>query len=232
MRNRTRGQSCGIEAVIFDLDGLLVDSEPLYFAACRDAIAWLGHDLSQEDYDLHLCGRPNVAAEEYFLGKLPRGFDRAAFRGRWLDGFRRRIESGELAAKPGAERLLAESAAGGLRRAVATGSDRADAELMLAATGLGAWIEDVVAAEDVARGKPAPDAFLEAARRVDCAPPACVALEDSPAGIRAAAAAGMRLVVVPDRIAPDPEVVCLASCAVVCADLCEAADVVAGWRRA
>lgn len=87
----------------------------------------------------------------------------------------------------------------GVPMAVASGSSRAAIEATLAVTGLDAYLPLYVSADEVAHGKPEPDVFLEAARRLGVAPESCVVLEDAVPGIRAARAAGMRCVAVPDH---------------------------------
>ena len=149
------------------------------------------------------------------------GFDLARFQGRWRVLWRQEAAGG-VPAKPGAEALHARLRAGGVPCAVATSSAQAEAALSLGGrlAGFGA----VVTGDQVANGKPAPDIYLEAARRLGVAPGDCLALEDSDTGARSALAAGMRVVVVPDLVQPSPAV--RAQALLVAASLDEAAPLV------
>jgi HAD superfamily hydrolase (TIGR01509 family) len=115
------------------------------------------------------------------------------------------VQSGLLKLKPGVLELLRDMDRAGLRRAVATSSSRSKALGHLQQAGILSRFEAVVTRDDVQRGKPHPDLFLAAAACLDVAPGACVAFEDSYNGVRAAEAAGMTVVMVPDILPPTPE---------------------------
>jgi HAD superfamily hydrolase (TIGR01509 family) len=183
-------------ALLFDMDGLMVDSEPLWWRVERGLAARHGHEWT--DAMAASCvgtGFPNTIAT------MNRNFGLAldATEGtRWLgDAFVRRV--GELALKPGCRELVAAATAAGLRLAVASSSALPVIEAVLAHFALAASFAAVVSGKMVPRPKPAPDVFLEAARRLSCEPARAVVLEDSLPGVRAARAAAMAVIAVPER---------------------------------
>ncbi len=189
------------DAVIFDMDGLIFDSEVLARDSFLTTARELGHALAAADF-LELVGRPwalNRLTLQRHLG--PDGVE--PFRLAWL-----RLYVGlrpTMALKPGVTALLDRLDALGLKRAICTSSAHADVAENLALHGLAGRFDAVVAAGDYANGKPAPDPFLRAAELLGVAPQNCLALEDSHNGVRAAAAAGMRTVMVPDLLPPTDE---------------------------
>ncbi|GAA0451694.1 HAD family hydrolase [Streptomyces stramineus] len=183
-------------AVIFDLDGTLVDSEPNYYEAGRQVLAQYGVREFTWEQHLRFIGigtretletlrreHAITAPVEELLAAKNRAYVELA--GRHTEAF--------VEMRTFVERLHAA----GVPLAVASGSSRAAIEAVLAVTGLDAQFTTLVSAEEVAHGKPAPDVFLEAARRLGAAPEQCVVVEDAPPGAEAAHRAGMRCVAVP-----------------------------------
>ncbi|MFD5799449.1 HAD family hydrolase [Streptomyces diastatochromogenes] len=186
----------GTLAVIFDLDGTLVDSEPNYYEASRQTLAehgvpgftWAEHEdyvgistletavILRERYDLH-------ATVDELLDATNR---------RYLELARTHTH-----AYPEMRKFVELLAAEAVPMAVASGSSPEALDAILAGTGLDAFLHTVVSADEVAHGKPAPDVFLEAARRLGADPADCVVLEDAAPGAAAAHAAGMRCIAVP-----------------------------------
>ncbi|GGJ23052.1 HAD family hydrolase [Neoroseomonas lacus] len=185
--------------VVFDMDGLLFDTEALYRDAARDAAAEAGRDLPDAVF-LSLIGGSAPDNRARLVRHFGAGFAIDAFEAAWMRHYARR-SGGEPALKPGVPDLLALLDSLDLRRAIATSSSHETVRRNLAAHGLEGRFEAVVARGDYARGKPAPDPFLLAAERIGVVPEACLVLEDSPHGVRAAAAAGMAVVMVPDLVA-------------------------------
>lgn len=186
----------GNTSVIFDLDGTLVDSEPHYYEAGRQLLAehgipdftWADHEryvgistletvtLWKREYGLR------ISVEELFAAKNRRYLDLARTATRAYPEMRAFVEL-----------LAAED----VPMAVASGSSPEAITAILAGTGLDAHLRTVVSADEVERGKPAPDVFLEAAGRLGAAPGDCVVLEDAAPGAAAAHAAGMRCIAIP-----------------------------------
>lgn len=184
------------DAVVFDLDGTLIDTESLCNAAGAEACANLGFPVSLEFFE-SLAGiddRTRAALIEAHVGAT---VELQAFLAEWDRLCTLRFAQG-IPVKAGALELLERLAAAGVPLALATSSRRGPAEEKLLATGLRRHFRTVVTFDDVAAPKPAPDAYLIAAERLGVAPARCLAFEDSETGARAAHAAGMTVVQVPD----------------------------------
>lgn len=184
------------EAVIFDLDGLLLDTERLALAAGVEALAAMGHEVAEEVF-VSLIGIDAVEGHRILCDHLGCALDAAALDAAWLQAMDARMACG-VPLRPGVHATLAALDARTLPRAVATNSATARATAKLAAAGLGGRFATIVGFDAVPRGKPAPDVYLEAARRLGATPARCLALEDSDTGVRAAHAAGMTVVQIPD----------------------------------
>jgi HAD superfamily hydrolase (TIGR01509 family) len=191
----------GLEAVLFDMDGLLVDTEPLWFEAEIDVMARLGAPWTKEDQE-ELLGGSMEKTVGYLLAKASKPAPPAEV-ARWmLEGMLSRAADGRIVVRPGARELLAEVAAAGVPYALVTSSERAFAEAVLAGTGFRFPV--TVTGEDVARTKPDPEPYRLAAKLLDADPAACVALEDSPNGVASATEAGCRVIAVPSLLPIPP----------------------------
>jgi beta-phosphoglucomutase len=190
-----------ITAVVFDMDGLMLDTEPLYKAAWQQASAELGFDLDDQAYSV-MIGRPNEDCERELVKHFGGAFPMPQFRARWPELWRLAVQNHGIAAKAGLARLLSFIEEQGLSTAIATSSDADYTEFSLRSAGLAGRVTTIVTGDQVAHGKPSPDIYLEAARRLGRAPAECVALEDSDAGVLAASAAGMVTLCVPDLKPP------------------------------
>ncbi|MFI6559047.1 HAD family hydrolase [Streptomyces sp. NPDC050534] len=186
----------GDTAVIFDLDGTLVDSEPNYYEAGRRTLAEHGvPDFTWAEHERYV----GVSTQET-AALWKREYGLAASAEELLaDTDRRYLELARTATRayPQMRKFVELLATDGVPMAVASGSSPEAIEAILAGTGLNAYLRTVVSAEEVPRGKPAPDVFLEAARRLGAAPADCVVLEDAVPGAAAAHAAGMRCIAIP-----------------------------------
>jgi beta-phosphoglucomutase-like phosphatase (HAD superfamily) len=190
-----------IAAAIFDMDGLLLDTEPIYRLAWQRAAADFGQVIDDELYFL-LVGRSAKDAEAVLAGLFGASFPLVGFRRAWLGHWRAEVDRCGIAHKPGLAAVLAAADEIGLPKLIATSTERHDAEFTLERAGLSGRFQGVVTGDMVARGKPAPDIFLAAAALAGAAPSRCIAFEDSDAGALAAAAAGMLTVIVPDMKPP------------------------------
>jgi HAD superfamily hydrolase (TIGR01509 family) len=185
-----------ILGVCFDLDGTLVDSERLQWEAYRRVLADHGVDIGLDEYRRHFIAVAGGA--EYACRRYGLPFDAATLRARKAAVYHELIAAGVPPIR-GARACL-ERLRDGWRLAVVTNSTRAEATTILDRLGWTALLHAMVAREDYAAAKPAPDAYLEAAAALGLAPPACVAVEDTPRGLAAARAAGMRVVAVPGEL--------------------------------
>ena len=190
-----------LAAVLFDMDGLLVDTEPLWLETETEVMDRLGAQWTADDQEA-LLGGSMERTVSYLLGKATRPAPPQDV-ARWmLDGMLDRVRAGRVVIRPGARELVAEMAASGLPYALVTSSQRAFAEAVLEATGLPFPV--TVCAEDTGVTKPAPDPYLIGAKLLDADPERCVALEDSPNGVASATAAGCRVIAVPSLVAIPP----------------------------
>ena len=202
--------------VIFDLDGVLVESEHLWEAnwvafAARHGTVWTAADtatcqgMSSREWSAYLAAKTGQA-------------DPAAVADEVVGSMVRALAAGEVAFLPGAAALVRE-VADRVPVAVASSASRPFIVAVLAAAGVAGRFAAVVSSEEVPRGKPAPDVYAEAARRAGMAPRRCAAVEDSGVGIRAAAAAGLTVVAIPPRgYPPGRGALALAAAAVPDAD--------------
>jgi HAD superfamily hydrolase (TIGR01509 family) len=195
-----------IDAVVFDMDGLMLDTEPLYKTAWQQALAELGHVLDDASY-LRFVGRSTEDCESELARQLGVAFPLDTFRSRWPQLWRDCAHANGIATKAGLHELIGFIKEQRLPMALATSSDASFAAFSLDRAGLHDTFDVMVTGDQVARSKPAPDIYLEAARRLEVAPRHCVALEDSEAGILAASRAGMLSLLIPDLKQPGKEAV-------------------------
>ncbi len=189
-----------LQAIVFDMDGLMVDTEPLSFEVWAALLREHGHELDHETYG-RMIGRRTDESARLVLSRYPLPFSipelvahkSQLWEARWRQG---------VPAMPGLFELHEEIRRRGIPWAVATSSPRYYAEQILQQLGLWPTNGVFVGGDEVAHGKPAPDLYLLAAERLGIPAESCLALEDSVPGARAALAAGMQLIVVPAGTAP------------------------------
>ncbi len=183
-------------AVVFDFDGLMIDSESEVLACVADALSARGLPFALADV-AHLFGSTDTA-EEWDEVLAPHGLTLAELRPVVDEMLRPRVDA--LPLLPGVVDVLDAAAASGWRTAIATGTDRPRLDAHLARLGLSGRFDVIVTRWEVPQGKPAPDIFVEAAARLGEPPASCLVLEDSLPGCLAALAAGMRVVVCPSPV--------------------------------
>lgn len=190
----------GYDAVIFDCDGTLVDSMSAHFEAWCDALALYGaKGIFKEDVFFAMGGRPTRDIVVEINDEYDLHLDPLAVADAKREAFLRRIKSVELISEIS---NFAESLRGKKPMAVASGGSRVVVEKTLAQVGISDWFDEVVTADDVKEGKPAPDVYLKAAKLLDVEPARCLVLEDAPSGILAAQRAGMQVIAVPSPLTP------------------------------
>lgn len=184
-----------VDAVIFDMDGVLVDSEPLHTRAITLVLGEYGLAWDEEE-SRDFIGVTDL--ETFTALKARHGLpgDPSAMASRWAECAARLVRR-HACPLPGVPAVPLALRARGYRLALASSSRAALIAATLEAIGVGALFEVVVSAATVGRGKPAPDVFLEAARQLGVPPARCLVIEDSHNGVAAARAAGMRCVAIP-----------------------------------
>jgi HAD superfamily hydrolase (TIGR01509 family) len=188
----------GFEAVIFDCDGTLVDSMPAHFDAWCEALALYGAGgIFKEDVFFAMGGRPTMDIVVQLNDEYNLKLDPAKVALAKREAFLHRLNTVTLIEEVAA---FAESLRGKFPMAIATGGSRMVIEKTLKIVGISDWFDEVVTADDVTDGKPAPDIFLKAAKLLGVSPSKCLALEDAPAGILAAQRAGMQVVAIPSPL--------------------------------
>ena len=187
-----------LAAVTFDMDGLLVDSEPLWFQAESAVMARLGADWGPSDQHA-LVGGSLGSTVDYLVAKASKAADPAVV-GRWLiETMVELVSTGPLTVLPGTAELVAEVQAAGLPHALVTSSVPAVVDAVLAR--LDVRFDVIISGADVTHTKPDPEGYLLAAAKLGAEPRRCIALEDSPNGVAAAEKAGFRVVAVPSVVA-------------------------------
>jgi len=196
-RRATAGAGTALGA-IFDMDGLLVDSEPVWHEVEIEVFGEVGVALTVERC-LETKGMFLGDAVEHWFARYPwRGPSRQEVTARIVDAMAARLEA-EVELKPGARHALAFCEQRGARLALASSSPLRLIDAVLRRVGLVGRFAVLRSAEQEAAGKPDPAIFVSTARLLGVAPAACVVFEDSPAGVAAAKAAGMTCVVVPEE---------------------------------
>ncbi len=167
-------------AVLWDLDGTLIDSEQYHWLAWRDTMAAEGVPLTHAQFLKTFGLRNDAIIPQWIPGATPTEVERIASAKEHL--YRRLVREGGLAPLPGAAEWTQRLAASGWRQAIASSAPRENIDAVLAVIGLASVFQAVVSAEDVTLGKPDPQVFLTAASRLGSAPAQSIVVEDAPAG--------------------------------------------------
>jgi HAD superfamily hydrolase (TIGR01509 family) len=212
-----------VRAVVFDMDGLLVDTEQVVFGAMQRAAGALGREMPMATFQ-RMVGLPRAAGEVILLEHFGPDLDLTAWSLEISRHFEEALAAG-IALKTGATEILDHLDAPRLPRAIATSSSLEAVHHSLGPHGLLDRFDAVITRDGQTYGKPHPEPFLRAAAALGVAPQDCLALEDSHNGVRAAAAAGMMTVMVPDMLDPTDEMRSL--CVRIARDLHEVVEMLA-----
>jgi len=193
------------QAVIFDMDGLLLDSERVALACFEQAACELGAPWTPE-LGLSLVGLNARDSDRIIATAFGEEFPHERLRERFSELYDGKVAIGDIPLKPWVGELLDYLEAARIPRAVATSTHRVRAEAKLARVHLLARFNALACGDEIIRGKPAPDIYELAAARLGVEPRSCLALEDSNAGIRAAVSASMPAVMVPDLLQPAADI--------------------------
>ena len=193
-----------VKAVIFDMDGLLLDTEKLLVRFWVQAANEAGFPMTREQA-LSIRSLHKSYAVPYLQGLFGEGFDYFRIRSRRMELINEYLTEHPLELKEGAAELLTFLNENGLMTAVATATDYERTSDYLTRVGIFGRFDRIVCATMVERGKPAPDIYIYAAGQLGLDPRECMALEDSPNGVKSAVSAGCRTVMVPDLTEPDEE---------------------------
>lgn len=198
-----------IQAIIFDMDGLLLDSERIVKRSWEEAggemgIAHMGEHIYQT------LGKNREWRDAYFRKTLGEEFPIGDFQKRAGRHFHKIVDNEGMPLKEGVRELLTYAKAKGYKIAVATSSSREYSIRALEEAGIFAYLDGGVFGDMVQHSKPDPEIYKKACRCIGMLPEACLALEDSPAGVRSAYAAGLKVIVVPDLLEPPEDVLSLA----------------------
>ena len=192
------------QAVIFDMDGTILDTESVFKTIVFEVCTELGFEMTDAVHG-SMVGGSHEHTNKLLIESYGVSFPYALFDERCRFIMRERSHGG-VPVKPGAREFIGELRERGIPTAVATSSRQPHAQHHLSAAGLLDMFETIVTRDDVTHPKPHPEPYLTAARRLGVDPLNCLALEDSHSGVRAAHAAGMQTIMVPDLIHPNDDI--------------------------
>ena len=193
-----------VKAVIFDMDGLILDTEKHLVKYWCQAANEAGFPM-QREHALNIRSLARKFAIPYLQGEFGSDFDYVRIRSRRMELMTEALARDGLELKKGVKELLEYLNTHNIPAAVATATDHERAKAYLEQAGIYGYFDKVVCATMVENGKPKPDIYLYAASQLGFPPEECVALEDSPNGVRSAALAGCITIMVPDLTQPDEE---------------------------
>lgn len=179
-------------AILWDLDGVIVDSGEWHYAAYVKVLGQRGVELTRERYYASLFGRRNWDILRDVLGELPR--EEIEEVAREKERAFRELVRGHIEPLPGAKELLRRAHEAGLKQSIVSSTPRENIELIVETLGVREWLDAIVGEEDSERGKPDPQPFTTAADRLGVPYERCVVIEDAPEGIEAGKSAGMQTI--------------------------------------
>ncbi len=216
-----------ITAAVFDMDGLLIDSERIALRVFQEIC---DHYSLGEQFNLYLqvLGTNNVTTRQVLSDALPAAINPDTFMSRWLDRYTEET-SKPVPLMKGVIPLLDFLDSCNIPKAVATSTDTDRALEKLEKTGILNRFSTVTGGDQVSRGKPAPDIYLKSAASISADPATCLALEDSPNGVKAALGAGMHTIQIPELVEPDEQLLAMGH--IVLTDLHAVIDHLTRFRR-
>lgn len=191
-----------IKAVIFDMDGLLIDSEPVWFRAKEDLLKEINYKWTWEDQK-NSMGVSTETWVNYVYNFADQKFTKEEVLHGITDRMKTYYKNGEIDLMPGANEAL-QFAKNNFKVGLASGSYK---DLLYGAVKSNNWesiFEEILSSDDIERGKPQPDIYLEVMKRLGVLPEECIVLEDSRDGIKAGVAAGAKVITVPSKDVPVP----------------------------
>ena len=199
-------ESENIKAVLFDLDGTLIDTEKYYRICWPKAMKMFGYNMTDEQtLTLRSLGRP-FAPEHLKKMMGDPNLDYYAIRAKRSELMEQLIAENGIQLKPGAVELLTYLRSKGIITAITTATDLERTERYLKMTGISELFDRKISAAMVSRGKPAPDVYTYAVNALGLSAGECAAVEDSPNGVKSASSAGLKVIMVPDQDEPDESI--------------------------
>jgi HAD superfamily hydrolase (TIGR01509 family) len=194
-----------LKAVIFDMDGLLLNTEPVYRRSWTTAAEKLGYSIPDDFYD-SLIGVPNSKGEKILGQYFGTNFPAKDFGISWRSIFKKILTEEGVAEKPGTREILKAVKQLNLKTAIATSSSRKEFEGNPAALKLADHMDAIITCDDVSKPKPDPETYLHASFKLNAQCTESIAIEDSNNGMRSAISAGCRAVMVPDLVDPEADI--------------------------
>lgn len=189
MNDATRN---GSKAVLWDLDGTIIDSSDAHWLAWRETFADEGREITHEEFVADFGKRNDTILRGHFGPLSDESVERIALAKE--ECYRALVRAGRVVVLPGAREWLERLRDDGWRQALATSAPRGNVDAIFDVLGIANLFDVVISSEEVAHGKPEPDVFLGAAERLAVQPISCIVVEDAPAGVEAGRRAGMRTV--------------------------------------
>ncbi len=187
-----------IKAVLFDMDGLMIDSEPLHLQAFNKVFEKFGKHLSGEENSKRYVGIADVGVVEDMVNRFNLPISAHELLVEKQNAYKDILKNG-LVTQPGLIDLLTKLHSSGYKIAIGSGSYRVQIEIVIEGLNISSFIDQYMAIDDVKAGKPAPDIYLLAAKKLAVDPAECLVLEDAPSGVSAAKAAGMICFAIPSK---------------------------------
>ena len=212
-----------IKGAVFDMDGLMFDSEKLVYENWKTMLNELGFEYDIEIFK-NTIGLRTDETKRYYNSLYKENFNYDELKIRSRKMFFDRVEREGVPIKKGLFELLDFLKENNIKMAVATSTSRQSCERMLKKSGAYPYFDEIICGDDVTKGKPHPEVFLKASERLGIAPQYCIALEDSINGIKSAHSAGMITIMVPDFLQPTDEINPVINC--LCNDLTEVIEYV------